>query len=97
MFASCEFLMFLTGKRCRAGSRSLQVISEDIGLTLEKADMTALGRSKKVSITKDDTILLDGAGAKELIEERCEQIRQAVQNSTSDYDRYGSPRTISIS
>ena len=49
--------------------------------------MAALGRSKKVSITKDDTILLDGAGAKELIEERCEQIRQAIQNSTSDYDR----------
>lgn len=75
----------------------MQVISEDIGLTLEKADMAALGRSKKVSITKDDTILLDGAGAKELIEERCEQIRQAIQNSTSDYDRYSPPRASSMS
>lgn len=45
------------------------------------------GSAKKVTVTKDDTIILDGAGAKAAIEERCEQIREAMETSTSDYDR----------
>lgn len=63
------------------------MISEDVGMTLDKADMSSLGRAKKATVTKDDTILLDGAGSKDLIEERCEQITQAIANSTSDYDK----------
>ena len=64
-----------------------QVISEEIGLTLEKADLTHLGRAKKASISKDDTILLDGAGSKDQIEERNDQLRQMISKTTSDYDR----------
>ena len=64
-----------------------QVISEDVGMTLDKADMTWLGRAKKATVTKDDTILLDGAGNKDMIEDRNEQLRQAISASTSDYDR----------
>ena len=64
-----------------------QVISEDVGMTLDKADMTALGRAKKATVTKEDTILLDGGGNKGDIEERNEQLRQAISASTSDYDR----------
>ena len=58
---------------------SMQVISEDVGMTLDKADMASLGRAKKATVTKDDTILLDGGGVKDTIEERCEQIREAIQ------------------
>lgn len=82
-------LKIQTGDQWAKGISGLQVISEDVGMTLDKADMASLGRAKKVSITKDDTILLDGGGAKDGIEERCEQIRQAVSTSTSDYDRCG--------
>ena len=57
-------------------------------MTLDKADMTWLGRTKKATVTKDDTILLDGAGNKDMIEDRNEQLRQAISASTSDYDRY---------
>lgn len=56
-------------------------------MTLDKADMTWLGRAKKATVTKDDTILLDGAGNKDMIEDRNEQLRQAISASTSDYDR----------
>ncbi|CAJ2676168.1 unnamed protein product [Trifolium pratense] len=45
------------------------------------------GSCKKITISKDDTVILDGAGDKKAIEERCEQIRSAVENSTSDYDK----------
>lgn len=63
------------------------VVSEDIGLKLENVDLSMLGQAKKITITKDDTIMLDGAGTTEGIEERCEQIRDAMESSTSDYDR----------
>jgi chaperonin GroEL len=64
-----------------------QVISEDLGLKLETVNLDMLGRAKKSTVTKDDTILLDGGGSKEAIQERCEQIREAINQSTSDYDR----------
>ncbi|KAK3264863.1 Mitochondrial chaperonin 60 [Cymbomonas tetramitiformis] len=63
------------------------VVSEDIGLKLENVDLSMLGQAKKITITKDDTIMLDGAGTTEGIEERCDQIRDAMESSTSDYDR----------
>ncbi|KAK9805450.1 hypothetical protein WJX73_008571 [Symbiochloris irregularis] len=63
------------------------VISEDVGLTLEKTEIGMLGRARKVTISKDDTIILDGLGEKSAISERCDQIRQSLDTSTSDYDR----------
>ncbi|KAJ8451186.1 hypothetical protein Cgig2_013958 [Carnegiea gigantea] len=64
-----------------------EVITEDLGLNMEKVDVSMLGSCKKVTISKDDTVVLDGAGDKKSIEERCEQIRAAIETSTSDYDR----------
>ncbi|AES61893.1 putative chaperonin Cpn60/TCP-1 family, groEL-like apical domain, groEL-like equatorial [Medicago truncatula] len=64
-----------------------QLITEDLGHNLEKVDLEMFGSCKKITISKDDTVILDGAGDKKAIEERCEQIRSAVENSTSDYDR----------
>ncbi|GER50090.1 60 kDa chaperonin, partial [Striga asiatica] len=63
------------------------VISEELGMTLEDVELDMLGSCKKVTISKDDTVLLDGAGEKKSIEERCEQIRSAIELSTSDYDK----------
>ncbi|KAJ9511320.1 hypothetical protein QJQ45_029754 [Haematococcus lacustris] len=54
---------------------------------MEKVELTALGSAKKVTVTKDDTIILHGGGDKAGIQERCEQLRQAVADTTSDYDR----------
>ncbi|XP_058770197.1 chaperonin CPN60-2, mitochondrial-like [Vicia villosa] len=64
-----------------------QLITEDLGHNLEKVDLEMFGSCKKITISKDDTVILDGAGDKKAIEERCEQIRSAVENSTSDYDK----------
>lgn len=64
-----------------------EVVTEDLGLKLEKIELGMLGAAKKVTITKDDTIILHGAGEKPSIEARCEQIRQAMELTTSDYDR----------
>ena len=64
-----------------------QVVSEDLGLRLDKVDTSMLGSAKKVTISKDDTVLLDGAGDKTGIAERCEMIREAIDASSSDYDR----------
>jgi len=63
------------------------VVSEDAGLALDKLDINALGRAKKVTISKDDTIVLDGAGEKAAIAERCDQLRESIDASQSDYDR----------
>jgi chaperonin GroEL len=63
------------------------VISEDIGLKLEEVKPEHLGRSKKVSISKNDTIIQDGKGDKEFIEERCELIRNSIETTKSDYER----------
>jgi len=64
-----------------------QVISEDLGMKLENVGIEMLGSSKKVSITKDETTLVDGAGEKSEIEGRVAQIRQQIEETTSDYDR----------
>ncbi|KAG6478521.1 chaperonin CPN60-2, mitochondrial-like [Zingiber officinale] len=62
------------------------LITEELGLNLEKVELDLLGTCKKVTISKDDSVILDGAGDKKAIEERCEQIRSAIELSTSDYD-----------
>ncbi|MCX7338396.1 MAG: chaperonin GroEL [Alphaproteobacteria bacterium] len=64
-----------------------QVISDDVGLKLENVTIDMLGTARKVVITKDDTTLVDGAGNKESIAARCNQIRAQVEDTTSDYDR----------
>ncbi len=64
-----------------------QVISEDLGIKLETVSLDMLGTSKRVSITKDETTIVDGAGEKDDIEARCNQIRQQTEETTSDYDR----------
>ncbi len=64
-----------------------QVISEDLGLKLENISLNDLGRCKRVSIDKDNTTIVDGAGAKEKIEGRVRQIRTQIEETTSDYDR----------
>ena len=58
-----------------------------MGLSLDKVEPTMLGTAKKVTISKDDTIILDGGGAKGAIQERSDQIREAIDNASSDYDR----------
>jgi chaperonin GroEL len=64
-----------------------QVISEDLGMKLENVTMDMLGTAKKVSITKDETTIVDGAGEKAEIEARVAQIRQQIEETSSDYDR----------
>ncbi len=63
------------------------VISEEVGLSLEKATLNDLGNAKKVQISKEETTIIDGAGSEVDIKGRCEQIRQQVEETTSDYDR----------
>jgi chaperonin GroEL len=64
-----------------------QVISEDLGMKLENVGLDMLGRAKKISITKDNTTIVDGAGDKAEIEARVGQIRAQIEETTSDYDR----------
>jgi len=64
-----------------------QVISEDLGMKLESVTMDMLGTAKKVSISKDETTIVDGAGEKAEIEARVAQIRTQIEETTSDYDR----------
>ncbi len=64
-----------------------QVISEDLGMKLENVTMDMLGEAKKVSITKDETTIVDGHGDKAEIESRVNQIRGQIEETTSDYDR----------
>jgi len=64
-----------------------QVISEDLGIKLENVTLDMLGRAKKVVITKDDTTIVGGAGKKADIEARVAQIKQQIEDTTSDYDR----------
>ena len=63
------------------------VISEEIGLELEKAQLEDLGAAKRVVISKDNTTVVDGAGEAEAIEGRCTQIRGQIEESSSDYDK----------
>lgn len=76
--ASLQDLAILTGG---------EVIGDELGLNMEKVTIDMLGSCKKVSVSKDNTVVLDGAGDKKTIEERCEQIRSAIELSTSDYDK----------
>ena len=64
-----------------------QVISEEVGLSLETAGLEVLGQARQVVVTKDETTIVDGAGSKEQIEGRVSQIRAEIENSDSDYDR----------
>jgi chaperonin GroEL len=64
-----------------------QVISEDLGIKLENVGLDMLGTTKRVSITKDETTIVGGAGKKADIDGRCAQIRAQVDETTSDYDR----------
>ncbi|CUH69267.1 Stress protein H5 [Thalassovita autumnalis] len=64
-----------------------QVISEDLGMKLESVTMDMLGTAKKVTITKDETTVVDGAGEKAEIEARVGQIRTQIEETSSDYDR----------
>jgi chaperonin GroEL len=64
-----------------------QLISEDLGIKLENVTLEMLGKAKKVTITKDDTTLVDGAGDKAGIEGRISQIKKQIEDTTSDYDK----------
>ena len=64
-----------------------QVVSEDLGIKLENVTLDMLGSAKRVNITKDDSVIVDGAGNKKDIEARVAQIRTQIENTTSDYDR----------
>jgi chaperonin GroEL len=64
-----------------------QVISEEVGLKLENADLDLLGRARKVVVTKDETTIVEGAGDAEQIAGRVNQIRAEIEKSDSDYDR----------
>jgi len=64
-----------------------QLISEDLGIKLESVTLEMLGKAKKVSITKDDTTIVDGSGDKEGIEARIAQIKRQIEDTTSDYDK----------
>jgi chaperonin GroEL len=64
-----------------------EVISEDLGIKLENVTLEMLGRAKKVTITKDDTTIVDGVGSKDDIEGRIAQIKRQIEDTTSDYDK----------
>jgi chaperonin GroEL len=76
--AMLEDIAILTGAK---------VISEEMGMTLEAATIDDLGTANKVSIDKDNTTIIGGAGEKEKVEARVSQIRNEIENTTSDYDR----------
>jgi chaperonin GroEL len=76
--AMLEDIAILTGGK---------MISEDMGLKLENTKMEDLGRAKRISIDKDNTTIIDGAGARAALEGRVKQIRAQVEETTSDYDR----------
>ena len=64
-----------------------QMLSEDLGIQLENVDLEMLGTAKRISITKEETTIVDGAGEQSDIEARCNQIRAQIEETTSDYDR----------
>ncbi|TVQ68611.1 MAG: chaperonin GroEL, partial [Oceanospirillales bacterium] len=64
-----------------------QVISEEVGLSLEQAGLEHLGQAKRVNITKENTTIVDGAGSQAEIEARVQQIRVQIEETSSDYDR----------
>jgi len=64
-----------------------ELISEDLGIKLENVTVQMLGKAKRVTVTKDDTTIVDGAGKKADIEARIAQIKQQIEDTTSDYDK----------
>ncbi|MEA3428698.1 MAG: chaperonin GroEL, partial [Thermodesulfobacteriota bacterium] len=64
-----------------------QVVSEDIGIKLESITLQDLGKAKRITIDKDNTTIVDGAGARSALEGRVKQIRAQIEDTTSDYDR----------
>lgn len=64
-----------------------QVITEDLGFKLDKTEVEQLGRARRVVATKEFTTVVDGAGDKKAVEDRVAQLKQEMQNSTSDYDK----------
>ncbi len=64
-----------------------EVISEEVGLKLENADLSLLGKARKVTVTKDETTIVEGGGDADQIQGRVNQIRAEIENSDSDYDR----------
>jgi len=76
--AMLEDMAILTGR---------QVISEDLGIKLENVTLDMLGKAKRVRVEKENTTIIDGAGKTEDIQGRCTQIRQQIEETTSDYDR----------
>ncbi|XP_028778751.1 chaperonin CPN60-like 2, mitochondrial [Neltuma alba] len=64
-----------------------EVITEERGLTLDKVQLEMLGSARKVTVSLDDTIILHGGGDKKLIEDRCEQLRAAIEKSTATFDK----------
>lgn len=64
-----------------------QVLSEELGMKLEKVELSQLGRARKVVVGKENTTIIEGAGKKKDIEARCDQIRTQIEKSTSDYDK----------
>ena len=76
--AMLEDLAILTGGRC---------ITEDLGIKLENLELSDLGEAKRVSITKEDTTIVEGAGTSDAISGRVNQIRKQIEDTSSDYDR----------
>ncbi len=64
-----------------------QLISNELDMKLEDVSVEQLGCAKKVTVTRDDTLILDGMGAKEDLEERCLFLRDSIAQSTSDYEK----------
>lgn len=64
-----------------------QLISEELGMRLENANLSMLGKAKKVIVSKEDTTIVEGMGDKEALNARCESIKKQIEDSTSDYDK----------
>jgi len=64
-----------------------EVLTEDLGVKLENIELSQLGQAKKIVVTKDNTTVIEGGGKKKDIKARCEQIRNQIEKTTSDYDR----------
>jgi chaperonin GroEL len=64
-----------------------QVVSEDLGMKLENVTLDMLGSAKRITVNKEDTVIVDGAGNKKDVEARCNQIRTAIKDTTSEYDK----------
>ncbi|MCB1149657.1 MAG: chaperonin GroEL, partial [Chlamydiia bacterium] len=64
-----------------------QVISEELGMKLENVTLKELGRAKKITVTKEETTIIEGAGDKKALEKRAEQLKRQISESTSDYDK----------